>query len=82
MDECEACGGPLALLGTLGSLEHSRCRHCGWVQGREVEEPPYLDEEDERALDRAWEKVRQQIEEERQLERGRSHRPRDEEHER
>lgn len=26
---CEACGGPLNLLGQLGSLSHYRCRNCG-----------------------------------------------------
>lgn len=26
---CPACGGPLVSLGTLGNLEHSRCRDCG-----------------------------------------------------
>jgi hypothetical protein len=38
---------------------------------REIEEPPVLDEDDERALDRAWETVRRRIEEERRLERER-----------
>jgi hypothetical protein len=27
--ECEACGGPMYLLGTLGDLDHWRCRNCG-----------------------------------------------------
>lgn len=26
---CPACGGPGVLLGTLGRLEHFRCRDCG-----------------------------------------------------
>ena len=27
--ECPSCGGDLQSLGTLGNLEHYRCRHCG-----------------------------------------------------
>lgn len=27
--ECPACDGPLELLGTLGRVEHYRCRNCG-----------------------------------------------------
>ncbi len=27
---CNMCGGEAALLGTLGDIEHWRCRDCGW----------------------------------------------------
>jgi hypothetical protein len=37
--ECRACGGPLVLLGTLGSLEHSRCQDCGSEHHRRAEAP-------------------------------------------
>ena len=26
---CEICGGPLLLMGTLGHLDHVKCRNCG-----------------------------------------------------
>lgn len=26
---CPYCGGLLILLGTLGTVDHWRCRHCG-----------------------------------------------------
>lgn len=29
--DCDACGGPMYLLGTLGNLDHWRCRNCGAV---------------------------------------------------
>jgi len=35
-DGCAMCGGPLVPLGTLGNLEHSRCRDCGMDQSRRV----------------------------------------------
>jgi hypothetical protein len=35
-DGCVLCGGPLVPLGTLGNLEHSRCRNCGMDQSRRV----------------------------------------------
>lgn len=28
---CEICGGPLLLLGVLGSLAHYNCRDCGMM---------------------------------------------------
>lgn len=28
--ECNMCGGQAYLLGTLGNVEHYRCRACGW----------------------------------------------------
>ena len=35
MNECEVCGGQLALLGVLGRLIHSRCMQCGMDHSRE-----------------------------------------------
>jgi|GEM_PF-1890248 len=34
---CEVCGGPGVSLGSLGSREYFRCRHCGnqWSAGEE-----------------------------------------------
>ncbi len=32
---CEACGGELQLLGTLGTRTHYRCRNCGLDSSRE-----------------------------------------------
>ncbi len=29
MKTCKLCGGPLGLLGALGSMKHYRCRDCG-----------------------------------------------------
>lgn len=29
VEPCEACGGPLELLGVLGTIAHYRCRNCG-----------------------------------------------------
>lgn len=29
---CLACGGPVVPMGTLGQLEHGRCRNCGITQ--------------------------------------------------
>jgi len=26
---CPSCGGPLGLMGTLGTMDHWRCRNCG-----------------------------------------------------
>lgn len=34
--ECSACGGPLVVLGTLGRLEHFRCRNCGLERSRDT----------------------------------------------
>jgi hypothetical protein len=31
---CAVCGGELEPLGTLGTVEHSRCRQCGLVQAK------------------------------------------------
>jgi hypothetical protein len=31
---CVACGGELESLGTLGAVEHGRCRQCGLVQAK------------------------------------------------
>lgn len=28
---CPACDGPSSFLGTLGTLNHFRCSHCGWT---------------------------------------------------
>lgn len=28
-ETCNDCGGPLVVLGTLGSVTHFRCRDCG-----------------------------------------------------
>lgn len=28
-DQCPACGGPLMIIGRLGSVDHYRCRNCG-----------------------------------------------------
>jgi hypothetical protein len=28
---CRMCGGPLMILGLLGSVRHFRCRNCGMV---------------------------------------------------
>ena len=37
---CEACGRDnLVHLGTLGLLEHYRCRACGWEQVKSVDPP-------------------------------------------
>lgn len=33
---CEACNGPLELLGVLGAREHARCRLCGLDHNRPV----------------------------------------------
>jgi len=34
---CNQCGSEvLILMGTLGNLEHYRCRDCGWEQSTEV----------------------------------------------
>lgn len=33
---CEACNGPLELLGVLGAREHARCRACGLDHNRPV----------------------------------------------
>lgn len=30
--DCNACGGPLMVLGTLGKTTHYRCRNCGMDQ--------------------------------------------------
>lgn len=45
MEGCLMCGGPLVVLGRLGSLLHFRCRNCGCVQGCEIE----LEETDDEA---------------------------------
>lgn len=38
---CPSCGvdqlGAFALIGSLGSLNHYRCRHCGWQWAEEAE---------------------------------------------
>jgi hypothetical protein len=43
---CEACNGPLVLIGVLGQREHARCRACGLDHNRPHEEAEYLTEED------------------------------------
>jgi hypothetical protein len=34
--DCCLCSGPLVPLGTLGNLQHFRCRNCGMDQSRKV----------------------------------------------
>lgn len=34
---CAVCGGPCELLGTLGSIDHFRCRNCGMTQSQPTE---------------------------------------------
>ncbi len=37
LDHCVYCGGDLQLMGTLGRLEHFRCRACGMWFNQEKE---------------------------------------------
>lgn len=32
--ECPACAGPVVPMGTLGKIEHGKCRNCGWTASR------------------------------------------------
>lgn len=34
---CVACGGPLRLMGVLGTITHYACRNCGLGHGVKVE---------------------------------------------
>ena len=42
METCDLCGGPLALLGQLGNLLHTRCVNCGAQFSQEAEPDPDL----------------------------------------
>lgn len=33
-ETCEVCGGPVGLLGTLGTRDHFQCRNCGMGYSR------------------------------------------------
>jgi len=35
-ESCTLCGGQVSVLGVLGNLHHSQCRHCGMESSREV----------------------------------------------
>jgi rubredoxin len=75
---CEACNGPLVLIGVLGSREHARCRMCGLDHNRAVVEldegsdEPDVDVEiaagafDDAILTRPGEDIIARVEEERQ----------------
>lgn len=56
MPTCIACGGPMEILGVLGSTEHLRCRNCGTDLSRPAEdddlEPGYMD--DASYLEQGW----------------------------
>lgn len=45
-DDCVMCGGPLQLLGSLGSRAHYRCRGCGMECSRALVSPVALSTDD------------------------------------
>ena len=46
-DNCPACGNDEnnTLLGTLGHLDHYRCRDCGWLFNTEAESEEFEEAE-------------------------------------
>ncbi len=46
---CFKCGGPLYRLGSLGQLNHFRCRHCGMDQASSLGDD--IDPQDENEFD-------------------------------
>ena len=44
---CEVCGGPLVVLGTLGTRDWFRCRNCGADQSVEANDPDPDEDDDD-----------------------------------
>ena len=39
MDGCKVCGGPVILMGIMGTLAYYRCRNCGMEQFSRTSDP-------------------------------------------
>ena len=48
---CGICGGPVFLLGKLGSRTHYRCRMCGMDASSDGREPDYEDDDEDGAVE-------------------------------